>query len=292
MHVYIAEYLERINKNIFKICKAVNCFLYEICFSLKCVLFSSKAFCQSYNLEYCWYFSLLNHWLPPHSLWSYKKLQTNLTIQKIILTLNPLSRYWPNSSVSVTIQKALSIWWKTILVAVLCLLGWFHLEQNSTSSWLMLPLSSRIIWGKQEERIWSTRQKRRAMNENANVLPVGAFGRTRAGGNAASTGGQWRHRWHSDQACGSCKGHCYCSLLSMPLCGQQTRVSGGPGPRCLSGEQTASFSAALERLTKNLSLDKLIFRNTSLAWCGNGCFFQHNIQHSIFTIHRNYTQLC
>lgn len=33
------------------------------------------------------------------------------------------------------------------------------------------------------------------------------------------------HSWHSDQACGSCKDHCYSSLLSMLLCGQQTSVS-------------------------------------------------------------------
>lgn len=39
-------------------------------------------------------------------------------------------------------------------------------------------------------------------------------------------GSEWMHSWHSDQACGSCKDHCYCSLLSMLLCGQQTSVSG------------------------------------------------------------------
>ena len=33
---------------------------------------------------------------------------------------------------------------------------------------------------------------------------------------------------------GLCKDHCYCSLLSMPVCGQQTSLREDLGPLCLS----------------------------------------------------------
>lgn len=49
------------------------------------------------------------------------------------------------------------------------------------------------------------------------------------------------HSWHSDQACGLCKDHCYFSLLGMLLCGQLTSVS--EDPALLSGEGGGGVAA-------------------------------------------------
>lgn len=70
----------------------------------------------------------------------------------------------------------------------------------------------------------------RALNWNANELPVLGWQYMPESLVALRLaemlhGSQWMHSWHSDQACGLCKDHCYSSLLSMLLCGHQTSVS-------------------------------------------------------------------